>query len=246
MTAMGTSTPLSPTPEIFGAREADAVLRALQSLTPLMARLGFAAVSRWTCRPSVYPEEYRLASRYGPKRRGEFFLGRQAMRDALTGIGVQAAAIGMHGAKPALPASCTGSLSHSRGIAVALAAPSAGYQAVGIDLELNQLPVSAAHLVLANDELEWIGDELTEARLIAAFSAKEAAFKAMSSLPGPAPAQLREIRLQAVPGGFTAAGRRLADRPLSVQVRSIPHGVLSWTVVKKRTQPHRERHQAAH
>src|SRR5262249_23103935 len=58
--------------------------------------------------------------------------------------------------EPRLPDGVAASISHSRGIAIALAAPVEYYRAVGVDLELSRLPGEAAHLLLTEPERAWL------------------------------------------------------------------------------------------
>nr|AWX24487.1 phosphopantetheinyl transferase [Streptomyces conglobatus] len=137
------------------------------------------------------------------------------------------------------PAGTTVSISHSGGLAVALAAPASRCRALGCDLELRGLPLAAAHLVLDPGEESWVraagGAAAAEARLFALFSAKEAAFKAYGALlpAGRAPTTLLGISATPVPGGFLARHRRgRREGPgqvLRIGVLPAGPGVFAWT-----------------
>nr|BBD17744.1 phosphopantetheinyl transferase [Streptomyces sp.] len=205
--------------------------RALRALRPLLARQGLALGTAAAGDPAAHPAgpgEERLAAGMLPVRRGDFLAGRRAARRALAAAGLPATAEILYedgGRRPRPPAGCAASISHSGGLAVAVAA--AGSRALGCDLELRGLPSEAARLVLSEDERPW-----AEGRLTAAFSAKEAAFKAYSALlpAADAPTSLLGIAARPVPGGFRTRPGRLPGPELEVRVRPAGPGVFSWTV----------------
>ncbi|MFF2654618.1 4'-phosphopantetheinyl transferase superfamily protein [Streptomyces sp. NPDC058045] len=180
------------------------------------------------------PGEERLLRDMLPARRREFAAGRCAARRALVRAGLPAGEILATGRRPTMPPGSVGSITHTGDTAAAIAAPRRYYRALGIDLELRPLPREAAHVVLTPDERTWAnhgpGHE-AEGRLLACFSAKEAAFKAFSALlpPEDAPTTLLAIAVRPAPGGFRAWPRRLPDRALDIAVRPLGPGVLSWT-----------------
>lgn len=226
-----------------GAR---AIQAALEQVRPVGAGLGFSTTSRWDVDSAPqYPVEYRLANRLVGERRKEFLVGRRAMRRALAGIGVTAGALPYDGPRPRLPAGTVGSISHSRGVAVAVAGVGQRFRGAGIDVEFTALPLQSAHLVLGPAELAWwrlARDEILAGQLLLdAFSAKEAAFKAVDALLPLSP-RLRDIRLRPVRGGFTAAvptgcpaepadGTAGAALDVAVAVRRLPGGVLTWALI---------------
>jgi 4'-phosphopantetheinyl transferase EntD len=111
-----------------------------------------------------------------------FALGRAAARDALRQLGVDAVAIGRGtGGEPLWPAGVVGAISHSRDLAVAVAARRADYVGLGLDVEelARGLPVRAARLVCRPSEMAWIEEGSATERLTMLFSAKEAIFKAL-------------------------------------------------------------------
>jgi 4'-phosphopantetheinyl transferase EntD len=216
---------------------AERVLYALRAARPTLARLGCGLATRWDhAFAARHPTELRLASRMSPRRRHDFLGGRTAMRRALAEAGLpqptEPILIGDAG-EPRLPDGVAASISHSRGIAIALAAPVEYYRAVGVDLELSGLPGEAAHLLLTEPERAWLdgGDSpgQREHRLLAAFSAKESVRKALD--PALAGRCLRQIHL--IPGNdsFLAWPRDRRDLRLRVWVRPVGAGVLTWTVV---------------
>ncbi|MFD7663688.1 4'-phosphopantetheinyl transferase superfamily protein [Streptomyces sp. NPDC059788] len=210
---------------------------ALLALRPVLARqgiaLGIATAEDRSAHPAG-PGEAALADAMFPVRRRDFLAGRCAARRALAAMGQPAAEILYTGARPRFPVGCVGSISHSRGLAVALSAPERRFRAVGCDLELRGLPLEAAHLVLTADERRRVDDathpEEAASRLLAAFSAKETAFKAYTALlpAASAPAALLDIAVRPLPGGFRCRLRGMSGHALDVQVRRIGPGVLSW------------------
>ncbi|MGP9022569.1 4'-phosphopantetheinyl transferase family protein [Streptomyces sp. BR1] len=215
----------------FGSASAE---RALLLLQPVLRdqglSLGLAYAQDASACPAG-PGERELAATMGPVRRRDFLAGRLAARRALAEPGRPEAEILRDGRRPRFPAGRVGSISHSGGLAVALAAPAGRFHAVGCDLELRELPLNTAHIVLGPDERTWTDstpDPLAARRLLAAFSAKEAAFKAFGGLlPESPPATLLAIGIRPVPGGFRAW---TAGQVVDVQVRPAGPGVFSWAV----------------
>lgn len=127
-----------------------------------------------------------------PKRRAEFLAGRRCAVAALReqGYSVSDIAIGADRA-PVWPEGCLGSITHSGGIAAAVATRDAGLRGVGIDIERVPAPsaLDALHqLVLVEDEhrsMESLATELgMPAALTMVFSAKESFYKATARMVG--------------------------------------------------------------
>ncbi|SDW77598.1 4'-phosphopantetheinyl transferase superfamily protein [Amycolatopsis xylanica] len=177
---------------------------------------------------AAHPGEVELAATLPSARRGDFLLGRAALRSALTEIGVSAGPIGFDGRKPRLPDGVVASISHSGGRAVALAGPRARFATVGVDFETVPLPPAAARYVLGPSELDWVfADDL----LAEAFSAKEAVFKAAALLDGGELQRLKDIMLCPGEAGFTAFIRTRPGLALPVRVRRYGTAVLAWTAL---------------
>ncbi|WP_406345816.1 4'-phosphopantetheinyl transferase [Streptomyces sp. NBC_00648] len=207
-----------------GAEHAVLLLRPVLRARGLS--LGLARADDPRARPAG-PGEWESAVAMPPPRRRDFLAGRCAARRALAEAGGPAGEIPRAGRRPLFPCGFAGSISHSGGLAVALVAP--GAHALGCDLELRGLPLDSAHIVLGPDERTGVD---TESRLLAAFSAKEAAFKAFSaSLGADAPATLLGIGTRPVPGGFRAWPRQLPGHVIDVGVRNAGSGVFSWAVI---------------
>lgn len=205
---------------------------------PRIPGLGFGFVSIHEGPPAgEHSAEMRLAEQMPQARRAEFRAGRWALRRALHDAGLAAGPVLRHGRRPALPAGISASVSHSGGMAVAVAGPAVAFPAVGIDLELGTIPQRAAHLVLRRSESALLAGpgERADRRLLALFSAKEAAYKAFGplleavdgadALPG-----LRAVRLGRDADGFLAEADALPGVVLRVTVRHLSEGVLSWAL----------------
>ncbi|WP_280724667.1 4'-phosphopantetheinyl transferase superfamily protein [Kitasatospora sp. MAA4] len=177
--------------------------------------------------------EQRFAAAFPERRRVEFLAGREALHRALDAVGLDRGPVLCDGPRPRLPVGVRASISHSQGVAVALAGPAEHFRTVGIDLELSGPPLAAAHLVLGPAEsglLDPAAPDATE-RLLALYSAKEAAFKALSPLvDGDALPGLRAIRLTAGPDGWHASPVARPDLAVQVTVRRTAGGVLSWAL----------------
>lgn len=229
--------PVGTTPGIH-----QATLQELRAVRPPVRGLGYGLATRWDREIAAQnPAEYRLAARMMPNRRADFLAGRCALRRALADAGLPELSlppipIGNRN-QPQLRPGITASVSHSGGIAVAIAAKAARFSSVGIDLELSGLPVRAAHLVLTEPELAWMARASSPAgrehRLVTAFSAKEAVYKALD--PIIAAGTLRRIHLVPAAPGFVAWPADRRDVRLPVWVHPVGTGVLAWTTLHARS-----------
>ncbi|MDT6987067.1 4'-phosphopantetheinyl transferase superfamily protein [Streptomyces lusitanus] len=220
-----------------GADGAAADVRAeLERLrAPLAAAglgLGVALSSDPAARPAG-PAEAAAAAGMIPERRREFLAGRLAARRALRSVGLTCGDVPRAGRRPVFPPGYAASITHDAGIAVAVARAPGHTGPAGCDLELGRFPLEAARLVLREDEEPWLhdaGQSLAPARLRVAFSAKEAAWKALYGAQGSTEAHsLRD--LCAVPeadGGFHVRPRGDGDVGVRVCVCPVATGVFSW------------------
>lgn len=121
-----------------------------------------------------------------PKRQAEFLMGRLAARQAIQRLGVAAStpAIGAS-REPRWQPGVTGSITHTRDMAAAIALPSSLANGVGIDIETvidAGTRDALQHVVITpreRDVLESRRDQLSaDVLLTIAFSAKESFFKA--------------------------------------------------------------------
>ncbi|MFJ3441177.1 enterobactin synthetase [Streptomyces sp. NPDC086081] len=205
------------------------------ALGPLLAAaglgLGVAAVSEPGPEPAG-PAEAAAAAAMPPRRRLEFLAGRRAARRALRAVGLDCGEIPRRGRLPVFPPGRAASISHSAGIAVAVAAAPGRGLPVGCDLELRPLPREAARLVLCEDEESLLTDAGlppgagAAGSVTALFSAKEAAWKALTVITaegreGPA-GSLRELRVS--PGGESLRVCLRAEPARAVRVRVVRVG----------------------
>lgn len=117
-----------------------------------------------------------------PKRQAEYLHGRLAAIGALRHIGRETRAIptGAH-REPVWPAGTVGSITHTAGLAAAVALPAARGVRVGIDLERlaeGDALTALAQTVVSASEMERLAPHPTAAALTAVFSAKESFYKA--------------------------------------------------------------------
>ncbi|MGJ8651654.1 MAG: 4'-phosphopantetheinyl transferase family protein [Opitutaceae bacterium] len=111
-------------------------------------------------------------------RRNEYLTGRHCLREALQQIGVAAGTLAPDtDGVPQLPDSTLGSISHSRGLCVAVAGLTEDFDFLAVDLEkTNRLSAAAMARVLHPDEVDWCGGDQFKGSLL--FSMKEAFYKA--------------------------------------------------------------------
>ena len=146
-----------------------------------------------------------------------------------------------------MPPGFVGSISHSGGLAVAVAALSGGpvvaagpIVSLGVDLETGSVPASALHLFTSEEERRRLGPLMSQgacsARLL--FSAKEAAFKALRPyIPGGS-GGLARVVLGAgnaqQRGGTVLFGARTPASPRHVALiwgTDEPWGAVAWAGV---------------
>jgi 4'-phosphopantetheinyl transferase EntD len=132
---------------------------------------------------SLYPEEALAIQRAAPLRVAEYSSGRLLARVALLHLGATPSAIPSHANRtPMWPARYTGSISHSLGQCVAVAARLDNVACVGIDMERANLPDSKLYSYICRpEELAELSERpaLTLSEWVAlTFSAKEAFYKA--------------------------------------------------------------------
>ncbi len=138
-------------------------------------------------------DEAALIDRAVMKRRAEFASGRVLVRSLLD----TDAEIPRHpSGRPVLPAGFTGSLAHDDSFAVAAIGPTSAVRAVGIDVERRRSLDVGMSLIIVG-----AGDEVPDA--LVAFVAKEAVYKAWSSIGGDM-LDHHDVRLVVDGSAFTA------------------------------------------
>ncbi|MYQ65266.1 MULTISPECIES: enterobactin synthetase [unclassified Streptomyces] len=204
------------------------LLARLDRLRPLCAAAGLGLGVALTADPLAVPAgpaEETAAAEMPAHRRREFLAGRLAARRALRAVGLDCGEIPRAGRLPLFPPGRAASISHSAGVAVAVArAPGRGTP-LGCDLELRPLPDGAARLVLRADEGELLrggGWPVT-----ALFSAKEAAWKALSGSGGTGARSLRDLRAESCGDALRVALRTAPHRAVRVCVIPVGPGVFS-------------------
>jgi 4'-phosphopantetheinyl transferase EntD len=147
----------------------------LEGLCPV--GLGSACVPADSAMPVA--SDLEQSSGWSDSRVSEFSGGRFCARQALEQTGWDEEATLERNAEgvPNWPAGYVGSISHCRGLCMAVAAPESFSSAVGLDLErTNRIKEGAARQVVHQLESEfWSGDQLHASIL---FSLKEAFYKA--------------------------------------------------------------------
>jgi 4'-phosphopantetheinyl transferase EntD len=183
---------------------------------PRLPSLG--ALSLEDALASLHPDEIALATSMPPIRRRDWVAGRLALRHALTHQGLLSSAplLADDRGAPILDPTALGSISHKRGLAVALASPASGAHRIGVDVEnLASARVDVSARILTTPELDAIATLSGAARLRAVtlrFALKEAIYKAID------PFLRRYVGFREVsvwPAGGTADVE--TDLPISVE-----------------------------
>jgi 4'-phosphopantetheinyl transferase EntD len=180
---------------------------------------------------ALLPAEQARAAELSPLRRRDWVAGRLALRSALAraGLACDEPVLADDRGAPVLPAGVDGSVSHKRGLAVALAA-ARGDGRVGVDVELLAAPrLDIAPRVLTEDERRAIAglDPIARGRAVTLrFSIKEAVYKAVDPFVrryvgfrevAVWPADDGTARVDVVPG---------ADLPLAIEASWVTVGDL--------------------
>ncbi|MEU3859690.1 4'-phosphopantetheinyl transferase superfamily protein [Streptomyces sp. NPDC028722] len=195
--------------------------------------LGAAVVSEPRAVPAG-PAEEAAAAGMAPQRRLEFLAGRLAARRALRAVGLDCGEIPRAGRLPVFPPGRAASISHSAGVAVAVARAPGRDSPLGCDLELRPLPAEAARLVLREDEEELLHASAPGAArwsVTSLFSAKEAAWKALHTGPEALPTgmlrSLRDLLARPCARGLRIEARRNPGPAVYVEVVAVGTGVFS-------------------
>ncbi|MGW2834355.1 enterobactin synthetase [Streptomyces sp. NPDC001286] len=216
-----------------------AAVAALTGLRPRLAAarlgLGVAHVDEPRLGPAG-PAEASAAATMTSGRRREFLAGREAARRALRLVGTDCGEIPREGRLPVFSPGRAASISHSAGIAVAVARVPGGDTPLGCDLELRPLPCGAARLVLGHDEEGLLepaaGTECGPWSLTGLFSAKEAAWKALYLAVGEAVTAsmgtLRDLRAEPCGDALRIGPRTGPAYAMRVRVHPVGAGVFSY------------------
>lgn len=154
--------------------------------SPFPAHVSFCVVRAGDPLPWVHPLDELGCPGAAERRRREFLLGRAAAHQAIAALrGSSPHPIGRGSrGQPLWPEGLVGSISHTRGIAVAAVARRCDASGLGLDVERRDRRVSAgvARLVASPPEQAWIAAAEPDLRLKLLFCAKEALFKALFPL----------------------------------------------------------------
>jgi 4'-phosphopantetheinyl transferase EntD len=148
--------------------------------TLAIERIGAADVEARAASAGIRADD----GKWVPRRRLEYLGGRLAARAALKLAGAEDPVIGSHNGAPVWPEGYCGSISHSAGLAVAVAARSRDWRSLGIDIEARfpahrerilTKAMGAGEFAVAQASTDpWVWTR--------AWAAKEAAFKCLSAL----------------------------------------------------------------
>ena len=148
----------------------------------VVVREGAVDDPRW----EVLDEETALVAGAGPKRAREFRAGRGCAREALRALGRGDTALLVgHDRAPRWPPEVSGSITHANGRVAVAVAPSAAYAGIGIDVErCGPLADAVRDLVLPLRSERALLEPFGRDATVLGFSAKEAVYKACSSVTG--------------------------------------------------------------
>jgi 4'-phosphopantetheinyl transferase EntD len=129
----------------------------------------------------LLPQERLVATDYGDKRLADFCTGRYCMRQSTATLGFWGEILMGNKGMPLLPDHITASLSHSRHLCGAVAAPKDQYLSLGMDIETKgRVHRDMWHLLFSAKEIEYLNlldAEMQSLTTTIFFSAKEAFYK---------------------------------------------------------------------
>jgi len=176
--------------------------------------------------------EVQLAAEMNERRQRDFLVGRLAARRALEALDVPAGPVLTEGRRPLFPQPVIGSISHSGGVGVALVGLREAVCSIGVDIEFRRISLRAARGVCTPDELAWALSADSETaraeRATALFSAKESAYKALTT-PAQSSLRWRDIAITPRRTGYTARvrGARTPSPEIAGWWR-FGSGILTW------------------
>jgi len=165
-----------------------------------------------------------------PSRRREYLAGRLAARGALQQLGCEQPTVGMVNYLPVWPAGCCGSISHSGGLAVAVAGRTPPWRSLGIDIELQM--TERRHRVvrrfMAADEARTVEQSPHPWAWTRAWAAKEATYKCFSAMGATvAPEALAPIWHEADSGVLEVL---IGGQPITIDLVCRIAGDLIWVL----------------
>jgi 4'-phosphopantetheinyl transferase EntD len=173
---------------------------------------------------SLFPEELESIRHAVPKRVGEFAAGRACARQALAGLGYRRVPLPAGpDRRPVWPNGIVGSISHTDGFCVAVAARAGCVTAIGIDVErTGRIEERIWKSICTPEELSWLrrrppGDQPILATIL--FSAKESFFKCQFGSTGLRP-DFTEVAIEVIAHrGFRVQGRRSGLESIAARVQ---------------------------
>lgn len=152
----------------------------VEALFPLSSIRAFSCEVDASLIPQLRPEELPPIEPMAAARRAEFATARACARAALADLGVDAGIPRRDGGAPEWPTGMAGSISHTRGFCVAVAAT--GGISVGIDVEeVARMKLAVERRILVDAErreLHNLGPALRRRQVASIFASKEAFYKA--------------------------------------------------------------------
>ena len=184
--------------------------------------------------PPLPTELAALMSTAVEARRREFSYGRWCSSLALDAIGARSRVVGRGPDRaPAWPTDAIGSISHTTGYAVAVAARHPAGRSLGIDAERRGAVGAdvAPHVLTETDEarLSSMDASLRTELITVAFSAKEALFKAQYALTG-AWVGFDEVQITSIRSSTSERGGELVLVPTQ---RCVVRDALNWPITTR-------------
>jgi len=201
------------------------------------ARYATSAVPSWALK-ELHPSDRGFAEAFPIHQAAEFVAGRLALCAALKGLRYPPSEIGAlpqspRGA-PVPPRGFVASVSHKAGIALALAGVDHGH-GVGVDIEsLVPERTGLASRILGDDEvidLSGVAARDTWTEVLARFSIKEAAYKAMSEYIGDTPIGFRQVVVRLPKGLRQSDGFQIADVVVEPGILAVPLDIQALVAV---------------
>ena len=134
-------------------------------------------------RDELFDEEWQLIEGCSESRCQEFSAGRHVAHEALKFYGIINKAIRSENRRPIWPEGVCGSISHTKSLATAIVSNTVATLGVGIDIEpVTSVSQKVAERILLDPEKDRVSDMVSMEWRTAFFSAKEAIYKAVSSV----------------------------------------------------------------
>jgi 4'-phosphopantetheinyl transferase EntD len=188
----------------------------------LFPRGVFAAEMREAGDPAqLLPEEREFLGKYVQKRVQEFTAGRLCARCVLMELGVTNFALGVaQDGQPIWPSDVVGSITHTRGLCVAVACSKKLVRGIGVDCEAGPIGAEIWPSICTATESAWIAslrESERQAAVTLIFSAKESFYKCQYSITREW-LDFHDISIEAVDGGAFGWFTVRSNRPLAAAI----------------------------